>query len=126
MTNTQRTLGWLRDRGYTVGMVERWIAKPGVPGGGFRQDYLGIIDIIALGADGVIGVQSCGTSFSEHKEKLTVTNADMTRAWLSTPGTTLLLVGWSKRKRRLAAGGWSKASFWTPREEAITLAMIDG
>ena len=124
LSPTQRTLNWLREKGYTVGTVERWVPKPGMPGGGFKQDYLGIIDLIALGADGVIGVQSTGSAWSEHMQKLIVTNADMTRIWLETPGTTLLLIGWRKCKRRLPGGGWSKAAYWTPREQQITLDML--
>lgn len=121
MSPTQRTLAWLRSEGLIVGIVERWLPIPGMPGGGKRSDFLNIIDVIALGADGVVGVQSCGAGFSAHKKKICEEYADNARAWLETPGTSLRLIGWTKKKRKLAKGGWSKGSYWTPRDEQIAM-----
>jgi hypothetical protein len=43
MTPTARSLAFARQSGYTVEVVERWIAQAGV-----RKDFLGCIDAIAL------------------------------------------------------------------------------
>jgi len=45
---TQRTLRELRDQGRVVDICERWIINPKHPGGGFRKDMFGFIDLIAL------------------------------------------------------------------------------
>lgn len=88
-----------------------------------------IIDIVALDhgystitnecyrKGGVIGVQSCGTAFSEHLKKLTIEKAEDTRNWLLTPGTSLELWGW--RKVKVKRGG--KAMKYEPRVQVITL-----
>jgi len=96
LTPTQRTLKLLRDRGWTADVVERWI-----PGAFIRKDYLGIIDIIALTGQEIIGVQSCGESFSGHAKKIE-DHAENALRWL-TSGGRLLLVGW--RPRKVKRGG---------------------
>ena len=116
---TQRTLKRLRDCEYRCGIVERWLPIPG--GFGRRKDLFNIIDIIALTPDGVLGVQSCGSSFSEHWKKLTETEAEQTRAWLKTPGTSLEIWGWRKLKSRLKSGKVGKGMRWQPRIQAVTL-----
>ena len=94
---TQRTLAELRKLGMTCGMVERFNSHAGKFG--IRQDLFGFIDIIALDhSRGVVGVQSCGTSFSEHKKKLLTEREKEVKDWLSTPGTHLELWGWRKVK----------------------------
>lgn len=124
MTHTERTLRLLRDRGFRSQIVERWIFKVGAPGGGYRLDLFNIIDIVALTPAGVLGVQSCGDSFSEHRAKIVEEHAEETRLWLSTPGCSLILIGWRKIKRKLKDGSWSAQGTYQPREELITLEMI--
>lgn len=121
LSNTQRTLRALRARGLVAAIVERWNQYAGPHG--IRQDLFGIIDVLALDPErGVIGIQSCGSAFSEHFRKLTTEKAQETSDWLSTPGTSLELWGW--RKVKLKRGG--KAERWTPRVVQITLDMIEG
>lgn len=121
MTPTQRTLKHLKDLGYTVGTVERWIPNPAHPGGGFRKDLFGFIDLIALTDKGVMAVQSTGQAFSSHLYKLTVEKSEEVRKWLETPGTTLYLYGW--RKTKLKRGG--KAMRWQPRIQQITIKDLE-
>lgn len=121
LSNTQRTLRALRARGLVAAIVERFNQYAGPHG--IRQDLFGIIDVLALDPSrGVIGIQSCGSAFSEHFRKLTTEKAQETSDWLSTPGTSLELWGW--RKVKLKRGG--KAERWTPRVVQITLDMIEG
>lgn len=119
LSNTQRTLRALRERGLVAAIVEKWNAYAGPHG--LRQDLFGILDILALDPErGVIGVQSCGSAFSEHLRKLTIEKAQETTDWLRTPGTSLELWGW--RKVKLKRGG--KAERWMPRVVEVTLEMI--
>lgn len=117
ISNTQRTLKYLRDQGYTSAIVEKWNSHTRT-----RHDLFGIIDIIALDPkNGVIGVQSTGSAFSEHYKKLTEEKATETRQWLETPGTQLVLIGWRKVKK--VRGG--KVMVWKPRILNITLGMLN-
>ena len=119
-TPTQRTLRELRNQGRRCQIVERWNAYVGPAG--VRQDFLGIIDVIALDpVRGVVGVQSCGQAFAAHEHKLLEERAQECVDWLSTPGTVLELWGW--RKVKLARGG--KALRWKPRVREFTLADFD-
>ena len=123
VSNTSRTLTELKKRGYRCGMVERFLRYAGPHG--MRQDLFGIIDIIALDHDtGVIGVQSCGQAHSAHYKKLTEERSEDTMHWLLTPGTSLFIYSWTKRKRKLKNKKWSKKGFWTPRIEEITMEML--
>jgi len=116
---TQRTLKALRDIGCTCGIVERFLSHAGPFG--LRVDLFGIIDIICCDPQrGVIGIQACGMAFSAHWKKLTIEKAAESRTWLETPGTSLEIWSWSKRKRKLVKG-FSKRGYWTPRIKEITL-----
>jgi hypothetical protein len=117
LSATQRTLRALRERGLVCDIVERWIQRPGF---GFRKDLFGIIDLIALGPEGVIGVQSCSTDLAAHLKKITEDCYESTVNWLRTPGCTLELWGW--RKLKVKRGG--KAMTWAPR--VITFGLDNG
>ena len=118
MTPTQRSMKFFRDQGLVCGIVERWIPNPKHPGGGFRSDFLGCIDLIFLGPDGVVGVQSCGQDVSAHQKKLAEERADEMRSWLECPGTQFLLIGW----RKVAAKRGGLAKVWRPRIYRYTLS----
>lgn len=114
MSPTQRTMKLLRDQGQICWVVERFIAQAGPHGK--RIDLFNIIDIIALTANSTIGIQSCGSDFAAHLEKLTVEKAEETITWLTGP-RELHLYGW--RKVKMKRGG--KALRWKPRVALITL-----
>lgn len=116
LSPVQRTIAWLKDQGVTCCVVERWVSNPKHPGGGFRLDFLNIIDLIAISkADGIIGYQVCGTDFASHYRKITIEHAESTNEWLEAGGK-LIIIGW--RKLKLHRGG--KAMRWTPRIQTIT------
>lgn len=118
LSPTQRTLRALRNRGLICEIVEKFISFPSP---GHRKDLFGIIDILALSQDGIIGIQSCGDSFGQHLQKIKET--ELTEEWLNTPGTSLELWAWSKRKRKLSKG-YSKDLYWQARVEVITLENL--
>ncbi len=108
ISNTSRTLKYVREQGWEADTVERWIKNPKHPAGGFRKDLFGIIDIIALSEKGIVGIQSCGQAFAEHNRKILA--EPMALKWLE-KGGILMLIGW--RKIKLKRGG--KAMRWSPR-----------
>lgn len=118
LSPTQRTLRELRKQGRLVDVVERWIVSPKHPGGGFRKDLFGFVDLIVLDPEqGIVGIQSCGQDFAGHFRK--ITDSECTEAvveWLQCGGR-LELWGW--RKIKLRCGG--KAMRWAPRVKEITL-----
>ncbi len=69
---TQRSLKVLRDADWTVDVVERWIRNPKHPAGGFRKDFLGCADLVALKpGERVLFVQTTdASSVAKHIEKL--------------------------------------------------------
>ena len=106
ISNTSRTLRYLREQGWEADKVEQF--NPYAGKFGQRKDLFGIIDIIALSEHGITGVQSCGQAFNEHHD--TIMESDNTVKWLSAGGA-LFLIGW--RKVKLKRGG--KAMRWSPR-----------
>lgn len=108
ISNTSRTLKWLRDQGWSADVVERWMKNPKHPAGGYRKDLFNIIDIIALSNRGIMGVQSCGQAFAEHNRK--VLAEPLALKWLEAGGD-LILIGWRKILKK--RGG--KQKIWAPR-----------
>ncbi len=91
MTPSSRTLAYIREEGYIVDSVERYnqFTK-------HRSDLFGIIDYIAINGKELIGIQSCGVAFSEHKKKML--KSSLSELWLKS-GNKLLLIGWRKLKK---------------------------
>ena len=113
---TQRTLRELRNQGRICGIVERFNSFSGPHG--VRQDLFGFIDIIALDiSKGIVGIQSCGQSFSEHIKKITEERNEECFEWLRCGGKVEL---WGWRKVKLKKGG--KAMRWKPRIVIFTLS----
>lgn len=107
MTPTQRTTSWLKEQGYLVGTVERFIHPSSFSGTGYRKDLFGCIDMIAIKTGEVVAVQSTGTDWSGHWKKLTVgSGRSGLEAWLDT-GQPFLLIGWRKLK-----AGWQPRIHW--------------
>lgn len=114
ISNTSRTLEYIRSQGWEADIAERWIRNPKMPAGGYRKDLFGIIDIIALGdRQGAIGIQSCGQSFAEHNRKLL--ESPMSLKWIK-KGNMLILIGWRKVLEK--RGG--KLKIWSPRIKEYT------
>ena len=103
---TSRTLKYYRTQGWEIDIVERF--NPYAGKFGIRKDLFGIIDLIALAEHSIVGVQSCGQAFAEHKRKLL--DSSFSLEWLKSGGR-LILIGWRKLKLRRG----SKAMRWMPR-----------
>lgn len=106
LSNTQRTLRALEQRGFISAIVEKF--NPYAGKYGKRIDAFGFIDILSIMPKGICAVQSCGSDFRAHdREILTNENAP---EWLKAGGH-LELWGWRKvvKKRGL------KQKVWRPR-----------
>lgn len=126
LSATQRTLAELRKQGRICAMAEKWVPMQGHPGGGFRKDLFGFIDIIALDPGrGITAIQSCGQSFADHIRKIMDSECtEFVIEWLEHGkcpcGNQLShLEVWGWRKVKLKPG--AKAMRWKPRIRVITL-----
>ena len=110
ISNTSRTLEYIRSQGWVADKVEQFNAYAGKFGQ--RKDMFGFGDIVALGENSIIAIQSCGQAFSEHNKKITEDEKVAPNAylWLKNGGR-LILIGWRKVKLRPGA----KAMRWKPR-----------
>lgn len=124
MTPTQRTLGALRDDGYMVGIVERFITAGRNRAFGNRVDLFGMFDLLAVcpfrdkPSERTIGVQVFTTAWSEHEKKLITLQEEDGRVgkWMEC-GHGIELWGW--RKLKVKRGG--KAVRWTPKIKIVLI-----
>jgi len=114
-SNTQRTLRYLRGRGFVAEVVERWN-----PYSKTRKDLFNVIDIVAMGSGHLYGVQSCSdSSRAAHRAKLL--REERVRVWLNSGGL-FLLITWGKHRGREKG---QRRLRWREHVEDITLDMID-
>lgn len=112
MTPNARTLAELRSRGWVAQSVEQTIPRTFV-----KRDLFGIIDLIALTPDGILGIQV--TSGANHAARRTKALAEpRLRAWLDAGGR-FAIWSWSKRGPR------GKRKRWELREERIVVEMFN-
>ena len=118
LSATQRTLRALRDQGRICEIAERWQINPRVPGGGYRKDLFGFIDVLALDPEqGIVAIQSCTTSMAAHVRKILEECTEAAEAWLKCGGRIEV---WAWRKVKLSRGG--VALRWRPLVRQITSA----
>lgn len=98
---TQRSLKFLRDRGYTAQVVEKWNQFAKV-----RQDLFGFIDIVAIkpGIVGVLGVQTTSKAHLSDREKK-AEKLETYKIWLEC-GNKVWMMGWKK------SGAKGKRKLW--------------
>lgn len=108
MSPTQRTIKAMRDQGRLCAIAEKFNSFVGPYG--IRQDLFGFIDIVAIDpVDGIVGIQSCGSSFSQHIDKMVGERNENMYEWLKHAKVEL----WGWRKVKVKRGG--KAMRWKPR-----------
>lgn len=116
ISNTSRTLEYIRQQGWIADKVEQFNPYGGKFG--TRKDMFGFADIVAMGEGSIIAIQSCGQAFSEHNKKITKDElvAPLAMKWLENGGK-IILIGW--RKIKIKRGG--KAKRWSPRIKEYTI-----
>lgn len=120
MSPTQRTRDWLKARGVTSQIVERWNAHARV-----RQDLFGFADLLAIHTR-IVAIQvTSGDHVSARVAK--IYDEPKAREWLAAGGL-IEVHGWRKLTMRTKAGKLSKAKRWALRRVAVecdgTGAMI--
>ena len=101
MMPTQRTLVYLREQGYMVGVVERWNQHARI-----RQDLFGFIDLIYLTPAGIVGVQvTSASNVSAHIKKIHEECWVAALGWLAAGGR-IEVWGWKKYKKPLDRRYW--------------------
>ncbi len=115
-THTGKTLAALRDRGYAVAIVERWLAEAKK-----RIDAYGFIDILAIKENEILAVQSTGNAAprgNPTQERIRkITGNRHAYLWLLAGGRIEIYV-W--RRLKVRRGG--VAYRWEPVLTEITLA----
>lgn len=90
---TQLTLKLLREQGWTVEVVEKWI-----PGANIRKDLFGFIDLVALKDDQTLGVQA--TSYSNISARVKkIESAELLSA-VRKASWQVWVIGWRKQNNR--------------------------
>jgi hypothetical protein len=110
---TQRSLKALREAGYSVCVVEKWLPARGTMKFGIRIDAFGFGDLLACKPETkeIALVQTTDhTSFSKHKIKILA--IPEFQIWKDAGGV-VRLHGWAKRGPRGAR------KVWTLREEIL-------
>lgn len=105
MSPTQRTRDWLKKRGITSQIVERWNSFARI-----RQDLFGFCDIVALQSR-ILAIQvTSGTNVSARVAK--IYDEPRAREWLAAGGL-IEVHGWRK------CGARGKQKRWSLRRVAI-------
>jgi hypothetical protein len=108
VTPTARSLKHLREQGLTADVVERFNSFTRK-----RHDLFGIIDLIAVGDDGIIGIQA--TSRSNVSARIAKAKAEeRLKVWLKAGGK-FSVFGWGK------TGAKGKRKTYTLRQVDLTL-----
>lgn len=118
---TQRTLKWLKDRGFRAAITERWNAYARV-----RVDLFGFIDLVALheNTTGVLAIQT--TSGSNVAARITkIRGIPESELWLET-GNAIWVIGWRKLVAYNDKGLKLKRKQWVPRIVVLTKDSQEG
>lgn len=116
---TQRTLAYLRKKGWTCAVAEKF--NPHVGPHGIRQDAFGFLDIICVRSlhPGVLGVQATsGANVAARVAK--ISEIDAARVWLEA-SNKIVVVGWRRLVQRKKDGSKSAVKRWRPRVETVYL-----
>ena len=109
---TQKSLKYLRDAGWSVCIVERYLPARGTMKFPRRIDAFNLGDLLACKREeGIALVQCCpGASHAEHKDK--ILSIPEFETWKRSGGLVILM-SWAKKGPR------GKRKMWTVREEML-------
>lgn len=92
---TSRSIKYLEDQGFTVGVVERWI-----PGANIRRDLWGWCDIVALDPINAETIAVQTTTTANMKARINKIQESDTVGTVRKCGWSIHVHGWSKKKGR--------------------------
>jgi len=101
MTTTQRSLKLMRERGFYAEVVERYNVFSKV-----KNDFAGFIDILCLGDNKIIGVQTTSYSNISARRKKILEHENY--SVVKNSGIEIHIHGWRKVKNR-----------WVAKEEVL-------
>lgn len=90
---TQLSLKLLREQGWTVEVVEKWI-----PGANIRKDLFGFIDLVALKDNQTLGVQA--TSYSNISARVRKIEESELLSAVRKASWQVWVIGWRKQNNR--------------------------
>ena len=103
---TARTLAECKKRGWTAQVVEQTIPRTFI-----KRDLFGIIDILAITPDGLLGIQA--TSGTNHSARIAKARQEPRLATWLRAGAHFAVWSWAKR------GDRGKRKLWALREESV-------
>lgn len=113
---TQRSLAECRKRGWIAQVVERWNQYANI-----RQDLFGVIDIVAITPNGILGIQA--TTNDHVADRMAKAKAEpRLRAWLRA-GARFEVWGWAKQGSRGERKRWTlraDEAYLPAREESAS------
>ena len=111
VTPTARTLAECRKRGWIAQCVEQTIPHTFI-----KRDLFGVIDIVAVTPDGILGIQATGGSGGAHAARRDKIKAEpRAEKWIAA-GAGLEIWSWAKQ------GKAGARKLWTLRVERIEIA----
>jgi hypothetical protein len=115
---TQRSLSYLRKRGWQVAIVEKWIPARGNMKFGRRIDVWGFGDLLACRGGDQIALIQCfpAARWNDHVEKLKLPEIASAVEWWKGAGGLVFLHGWVKRNKGGIRGARKE---WQLREELV-------
>ena len=121
MLPTQRTLQWYRNRGWLVGVTERYNQYSRT-----RHDLFGFADLLAVNGTAIVAVQCTSQSnASKRVDKIRSECRENALKWLRAGGL-IHVVGWRRLVTRNKDGTKAKVKRWEPRVEQITEEDLSG
>ncbi len=113
MSPTARSLAECKKRGWIAQVVEQNVRIPG--GRMFKRDLFGVIDIVAITRNGILGIQatSDNTGGNSYRRVEKILAEPRAKEWC---GFAMLVV-WSWAKQ----GARGKRKAWTLREQIVSV-----
>lgn len=116
---TQRSLKYLRAEGYICQIVEKWN-----PFAKIRQDLYGWIDIVCVGKDQILGVQT--TSYPNGAARLKKASLATRRELKIAEEKLEALIKWHQAGGALILHEWKKCKGkWEVRVQALTAEDLE-
>lgn len=116
---TQLTIEYLKKRGCTVRVTERWITL--AKGGGIRRDVFGG-DLQAIAGTDLLNIQATSLKNVKARHDKCLNNPEV-KLWLNT-GNKFQIWGWKKYPHLTKTGAATKVERW--RATVLQLELVDG
>lgn len=121
---TQRSLAWLRKRGWTASVVEKWNHVVHI-----RQDLFGFADVLAFrNGEPVLLLQVCSSSGGDVASRKTKISQNAVAALWLEAGHAIDIHGWAKRGPRGKRKLWTLRrvqALWNPNDNVNPITFVE-